>query len=86
MNTYPLTIASPDSNIFQGDVSALYVRGKGGDLAVLKGHIPFITPIVPCVCRFIDQDGNERAGQTEGGLLTVTADSVTLLSDTFAWS
>ncbi|MBP3382108.1 MAG: F0F1 ATP synthase subunit epsilon [Clostridia bacterium] len=86
MNTYHLIIASPDGNIFEGEVSALFVRGKGGDLAVLKGHIPFITPIVPCVCRFIDENGNERAGTTNGGLLTVTADSVTLLSDTFSWS
>ncbi len=86
MNTFSLIIASPDGNIFEGEVSALFVRGQGGDLAILKGHIPFITPVVPCVCRLVDADGNERAGHTDGGLLTVTADSVTLLSDTFSWS
>ena len=83
MNTFPLIIASPDGNVFEGEVSALFVRGKGGDLAILKGHIPFITPVVNCVCRFVDADGNEHKGHTEGGLLTVTSDAVTFLSDTF---
>lgn len=86
MNTFPLIISSPDGNVFEGEVSALFVRGQNGDLAVLKGHIPFITPVVPCDCRFLDEEGNERAGHTDGGLLTVTADSVTLLSDSFSWS
>jgi len=86
MNTFPLIISSPDGNVFEGEVSALFVRGQGGDLAVLKGHIPFITPVVPCTCRFTDADDNERAGQIESGLLTVTMDSVTLLSDSFTWS
>ncbi len=85
MNTFSLIIASPDGNVFEGEVTALFVRGKGGDLAILKGHIPFITPVVACTCRFIDADGNEHKGQTDGGLLTVTADTVTFLSDTFSW-
>ena len=85
MNTFSLIIASPDGNVFEGEVTALFVRGKGGDLAILKGHIPFITPIVPCVCRITDDEGNEKRGQTQGGLLTVSAGSVTLLSDTFSW-
>ncbi len=86
MNSFPLIISSPDGNVFEGKVAAIYVRGQGGDLAILKGHIPFITPVVPCVCRIVDEEGNERTGHTDGGLLTVTADSVTLLSDSFSWS
>ena len=34
MNTYKLTIATPDGNRFQGEVMGLFVRGAEGDLAV----------------------------------------------------
>ena len=45
MNTFGLTISSPDGNIFQGEAVKLSVRGIEGDLAVMAGHIPFITAV-----------------------------------------
>ena len=43
MNTFPLTVASPDGKLFHGEAVQLTLRGSEGDLAVLAGHIPFIT-------------------------------------------
>lgn len=37
MNTFRLTISSPDGNIFQGEAVKLSVRGIEGDLAVMAG-------------------------------------------------
>ncbi len=85
MSTYHLIVSSPDGNVFDGEVSALYVRGVGGDLAVLKGHIPFVTSLKPCICRFTRADGETVSAHTNGGLLTVGQDVVTLLSDSFTW-
>ena len=85
MNTYKLTIATPDGNRFQGEAEALFLRGAEGDLAVLAGHTPFITSIKPGKCRVQLPEGEEKSATLDGGLLTVGADAVTLLSGSFKW-
>ena len=85
MKTYPLTVSSPDGNLFKGNVEQLILRGSEGDLAVLAGHIPFMTAVQPGRCRIVLEDGTEKAAQTDGGLLSVAGDAVTLLSESFRW-
>ena len=83
MNTFKLIISSPDGNIFEGDVVSLSIRGTEGELAVMAGHIPFVTSVVECDCKIELPDGTERTGHTQGGVLTVSKDSVILLSGSF---
>ena len=85
MNTFQLIISSPDGDLFRGEVTKLTMRGVEGDLAVLAGHIPFITSVVPCDCRIELADETEKTGHTDSGLLTVGKDTVTLLSGSFRW-
>ena len=85
MNTFHLTVASPDGNVFDGDAVCLIARGAEGEFAILAGHTPFITSIKPCECRIELLDGEEKTGVTEGGILTVARDAVTLLSGSFRW-
>ena len=84
-HTYPLTISSPDGDLFHGDVFMLTVRGALGDLAILANHIPFITSIKPGKCKIELEDGTEKYGFAENGLLTVAPDGVNLLSASFHW-
>ena len=86
MNTYKLTIATPDGNRFSGEVYALFLRGAEGDLAVLTGHTPFITSVQAGKCRVQLPDDSEKSATLDGGLLTVGADAVTLLSGSFQWA
>ena len=86
MNTYPLTISTPDGNLLQEQVAALFVRGSEGDLAILAGHIPFVTTIKAGDCRVEFENGDEKTGHTDGGILTVSENSATLLSGTFCWN
>ncbi len=86
MNTYRLIISSPDGTTFDGQASFLSLRGANGDLAVMAGHIPFITSVQSCECKVIFEDDTEKTGRTDGGLLTVDADKVTLLSGSFKWN
>ncbi len=87
MKTFKLTVSSPDGDIFSGEIVNLSLRGAMGDLAVMAGHIPFITSVVPGECKIEFEDGEERIGSTEGGILTVGNDnSVTLLAGSFKWN
>lgn len=85
MNTFQLMISSPDGHLFEGEAVKLSVRGVDGDLAVLAGHIPFITAIKPCECRIELANGSQKTGYTGGGLLSVSGETTTLLSDNFHW-
>ena len=85
MNTFELKIATPDGNLYEGPAAQLLLRGSEGDLAILAGHISFATAVQPGTVKLTLEDGTERLGHTEGGLLTVGAESVTLLSSSFVW-
>lgn len=85
MNTFTLTIATPDGNKFQDEAIGLFVRGAEGDLAILAGHMPFITSVQAGACRIHLPDDEERSATLDGGLLTVTDKAVTLLSGSFQW-
>ena len=85
MNTFQLTIATPDGSRFSGEAVGLFVRGTEGDLAVLAGHTPFITAVKAGPCRIELPDDTDRTGQVDGGLLTVSGERVTLLSGSFRW-
>lgn len=86
MKTFPLRIASPDGDIFKGDAVMLCVRGTEGELAVMAGHIPFVTSVKPCECKISFKDGSERTAHTDGGLLNVANDRVLFLSGSFKWT
>lgn len=85
MNTFKLTISSPDGAIFQDDIIKISLRGADGDLAVMARHEPFITSVKPGDCRLTLSDETEKAGYVDGGLLTVSSDGVTLLAGSFEW-
>lgn len=85
MNSYKLKISTPDGNVFDGEAVKLDVRGLEGDLAVMAGHIPFMTALKPCDCRILLPDGSERIGNVDGGLLSVGCEEVTLLASGYTW-
>ena len=86
MKTFMLKIASPEGDLFSGEAVMLTVRGTEGDLAVLAGHIPFVTAVKACTCKIELEDGAVRTAETDGGLLTVSAEKVILLAGRFDWN
>lgn len=85
MNTFRLVIATPDGNTFDGQAACVAVRGVDGELAVLAGHIPFVTAVKPCECKITLPDETQKVGEVDSGLINVSEDKVTLLSGSFKW-
>lgn len=83
MNTFKLTVASPDGNKFSGDCVKLDVRGTEGELAIMAGHIPFVTSVVKGECALWLDEETKKTATTDGGLLTVGKEVVTFLSGSF---
>ena len=80
MNTFNLKISSPDGNAFEGEAVKISLRGSEGDLAVMAGHISFLTAVLPCEVKVELPDETEWIGKTGEGLLSVGENKVTLLS------
>ena len=57
MKGYRLKISTPDGSIFDGEAVKLDVRGIEGELAVMAGHVPFMTAVKPGTCRLLFDDG-----------------------------
>ncbi len=80
MKNYHLIISTPEGNVFDGDAAMLTVRGSEGDLAILAGHIPFITSVKECEGSIIFADNTEKKIKIGGGILTVSSNVTTLLT------
>ena len=80
MRTFPLTISSPDGDLFRGDAEMLILRGTEGELAVMAGHVPFVTAIVKGRCVVEISETERKEGTIDGGLLTVDPEKVTVLT------
>ena len=86
MKTFPLIISSPDGDLFRGDAEMLILRGTEGDLAIMAGHVPFVTAVVKSSCVVITAEEERKEGVIDEGLLTVDADKVTVLTSSLEWN
>lgn len=66
MSSMRLIVATPKGNLFDGPVGGLFLRGCTGDLAVLPGHVPFVTAVQSGICRIRLEDGSEKEGEMDG--------------------
>ena len=83
MRSFRLSVTSPEGTLFLGEVLQLSVRGVEGELAVMAGHIPFVTSVVPCTVRITLPSEEEITARVEGGILTVGQAGTVLLSGSF---
>lgn len=83
MSTFHLTVSSPDGNKFDGKVFKFDVRGVEGELAIMAGHIPFVTSVVKAPCTVWINEDKKKTAVSDGGLLTVDTDRVTFISGSF---
>ena len=84
MNSFSLTVSTPDGERLRKEVVNLSVRGTEGELAVMAGHVPFVTAVKPGICKIELPDEPIIHGRTDGGILTVSKDGVTLLAGQFS--
>jgi F-type H+-transporting ATPase subunit epsilon len=72
-------VLTPEGPVFDGEVEMVSTRTAVGSLAVLAGHQPMLTLLVPTELRlYTDETEVERFAQGEG-YMQVTGESVLLL-------
>lgn len=86
MNTYPLTVVTPDGCMFDGPAVRLVCRGIGGDVAILAGHCDFCTALAMGEAHIVTPDGKKRSAACIGGLLSVLGGKARLVATTWEWA
>lgn len=87
MAEFNLKIVSPDGIFYDGTARQLSLRSIDGDVAVMAGHIPYLTAVGIGECRVYAEEGSEpRLAACCGGLLNVTKEGVFLAPTTFEWA
>lgn len=82
---FDLEIVTPDRLFFSETVKMVIVRGLEGDLAVLKGRTPLITPLKIGQVR-ITQDNDERIAAVVNGYISVLGDKTTIVTEAAEWA
>jgi F-type H+-transporting ATPase subunit epsilon len=78
--TLRLNVVTPQATVFAEDVNMVTLPGIEGDMGVYPQHIRLITQIVPGEL-IVSQNGQEKSLAIGEGLVEVTGDSVTIVTD-----
>ncbi|GAB6991299.1 F0F1 ATP synthase subunit epsilon [Paenibacillus pini] len=80
MSTFLLEIVTPDRVAYSGEVDSLVVRGVEGELGILPGHIPTVTPLQ--VAPIVVKNGKQTTRiAVNGGFVEVRKDKVVVLAE-----
>ena len=85
MTSFPLKIVTPDGLIYDGQAEELIVRSTTGDVAILAGHISYVTPL-GMGRAVVVADGQRRTAACIGGMLSMVNGEATLVPTTFEWA
>ncbi|MGG6314490.1 F0F1 ATP synthase subunit epsilon [Paenibacillus macerans] len=80
MSTFLLEIVTPEHVVFSKEVDSLTVRGLEGELGILPGHIPLVTPLQ--VAPIVAKTGKDTTTiAVHGGFIEVQSDKVIVLAE-----
>ncbi|PIU26203.1 F0F1 ATP synthase subunit epsilon [Candidatus Aquicultor secundus] len=73
-------VVSPERIVYSGEAEMVVVRGVEGELGIMAGHIPIVTPLEIGEMRVKHDDGQEYIAVL-GGYLEFSNDKATVLAD-----
>lgn len=85
MAQFRLEIVTPNRNFLDEDIEMLVVRTIDGDIAILKDHIPLVTPLSIGILKLNYPDGTSKTAALCGGYMEVTKEKVTIVTDSAEW-
>jgi F-type H+-transporting ATPase subunit epsilon len=74
-------IITPESTLFEGEGSFVYLPGSDGSLGVLNNHAPLISSLKKGIVRVKDNAGKEHKFEVKGGTVEVFRNKVTILAE-----
>lgn len=78
-SSFRLNIVTP-AGIFSRDITHLRLKDESGFFGIMKGHIDFLTVLVPSLCYYRDLNGKEMFLAVDEGIFSVRGGVATLTS------
>jgi F-type H+-transporting ATPase subunit epsilon len=75
--SFRLNIVTPPG-IFARDITHIRLRDETGYFGIMKGHIDFLTVLVPSLCYYLDINGREVFLAVDTGIFSVRRGIATL--------
>ncbi len=85
MSTFKLSILTPDSMFFEGEVERLVVRTLQGDIGVLPKHAAYVAPLEVGMLK-LKISGEQHVAAIAGGFIDVSTEQTTILTATCEWA
>ncbi|WP_420805138.1 F0F1 ATP synthase subunit epsilon [Gottschalkia acidurici] len=85
LSQFKLEIVTPDRKFLEADVSMLVARTIDGDMAILKNHIPLVTPLDIGIIKMNYEDGTSKKASIAGGYMEVTKEKTTIVTESAEW-
>lgn len=79
-DTLKLEVVTPEGTVYSEDVEMVTLPGVAGQMGILARHVPLISQMVPGEM-IVRKDGRDLFVATGEGLIEVTADRVSVLTD-----
>jgi F-type H+-transporting ATPase subunit epsilon len=76
-----IEIITPDSTLFQGEATYVFLPGSDGSLGIMKNHAPLISSLKKGTLRIKDQAGKEMKFEVKGGTVEVMKNKVVVLAE-----
>jgi len=84
-NLFSLEVHTPKRLFYSGQAEVVILTLVDGEAAVYANHVPFTAPVVPCLLKIKDKDGNWKIAFSAEGILEVKKRKAILLSDAAEW-
>lgn len=81
-----LEIVTPDGKFYKENVAMVIVRGVEGDLALMHGTAPIVTPLAIGALKIKREDGTWEVGTVNGGYVSGLPEKVTVVTEAFEWA
>ena len=81
MPSFHFELVSPERLLFQGEVESVIVPGQEGELTVMAGHAPLVTPLRAGLMLATRGDGRGEEFYVQGGLAEIGPRSLTILAE-----
>ena len=78
--TFHLKVLTPNATVLDQDVEQIIARSVDGEIGILPEHIPLITPLSSAPFQYWS-DGERKVAAVLGGMMEVSKDGVTIISD-----
>lgn len=85
MKAFKLQIVTPEGMFYDGECTQVSVKSTEGGVAILAGHIPYVTTLAKDGWCKVHTEGGKRTAYCSGGMLSVTQELTRIVASSFKW-